>query len=191
MVTMCFVGCNKDTVTDTPQEDVSYCVEIGITYDTNQKAVIQIELCPDYAPLTVTNFLELVQKNYYNGTIMHRVVENFCVQGGGYKQSTNGSLVSAGTVEPIYGEFISNGYTNNTLQHKAGAISMARTLVANSATSQFFLCPVDVPFLDGNYAVFGYAKNEESLLAIQTINRVPTTAEVPNTAVVIDYIKKI
>ncbi len=208
MIMLCSVGCdsNVDTNTSTDQdvttdtntspdssEGVSdYCVEIGVSYDEDNFVTIKIELLPAYAPITVSNFLELVQSGYYDGTIMHRIIEDFCVQGGGYVYDEYGSWQSAGTVDAIYGEFTSNG-SKNTLSHTAGAISMARTSVANSATSQFFLCPTDVTYLDGNYAVFGYVMDEESLVAIQTLSRVPTNTSTgePISPVTIDYIKMI
>ncbi|MFI3229287.1 MAG: peptidylprolyl isomerase [Bacillota bacterium] len=194
---LCLVSCgindeqgSTDTDAGSSQDEVSYCVEIGVSYDTDNSLTIKIELLPDYAPITVTNFLELVQSGHYDGTIMHRVIENACVQGGGYVYDEDYNWISAGSVDSIYGEFLANGDDNN-LSHTAGAISMARSSAYDSASDQFFLCPNDVTGWDGYYAVFGYVMDEESLIAIQTLSRVPVDEEnyEPISPVVIDYIK--
>ncbi|MBU0996457.1 MAG: peptidylprolyl isomerase [Firmicutes bacterium] len=103
-----------------------------------------IELYPEVAPNTVKNYIALVQKNYYNGSIFHRVIEGFMIQGG----AGNGSTCK------VVGEFKKNGYPNN-LEHQRGVISMARTSDPNSATSQFFIVHKDSPHLNGLYASFG------------------------------------
>ena len=108
---------------------------------------IVIELYPDIAPKTVENFKNLVDSGFYNGLTFHRIITNFMIQGGMPNQSSP-------KVNPIVGEFNSNGYRNN-LSHTRGVISMARTDAPNSATSQFFICNADYPSLDGNYAAFG------------------------------------
>lgn len=133
---------------------------------------IKIELYPEYAPLSVNNFLELVDKKFYDGVIFHRVIENFMIQTGGYYIEDN-TLKEKESDKKIKGEFIKNG-VNNPLKHKFGTISMARTNEMNSATSQFFLCSVDTPHLDGMYAAFGKACDEESLAVIKAISEVPT-----------------
>ena len=106
-----------------------------------------LELYPDVAPKTVENFTNLVEEGFYDGLTFHRILSNFMIQGGMPNQDSR-------ELEPIYGEFSSNGFKNNLL-HKRGVISMARTSMPNSATSQFFICNADYPSLDGEYAAFG------------------------------------
>ena len=110
---------------------------------------IVIRLYPDVAPITVANFKELVAADYYAGIIFHRVISGFMIQGGDPTGTGMG-----GSDKTIKGEFRSNGVKND-LSHKRGVISMARTNVPNSASSQFFICHADATFLDGNYAAFG------------------------------------
>ncbi len=117
---------------------------------TDKDKVILVELYPDEAPISVANFQKLVQNKYYDGTIFHRVVENFVIQAGGYNK--NGLLDE---VSDIKGEFANNGVQND-LKHKKGTISMARSDDMDSASSQFFICVSDdLEYLDGNYAAFG------------------------------------
>ncbi len=127
----------------------------------NRKIVI--ELYKDKAPITVNNFIELANKGIYNGTIFHRIVPNGCLQGGGYKLVGNTITEIGEDVTPIYGEFSSNGWSDNDIKHEKGVISMARTSVKDSATSQFFICVDSYPSWDGEYAAFGKAVDEESL----------------------------
>jgi len=108
---------------------------------------IRVALDADAAPISVANFLSLAESGFYNGLKFHRIIEGFMMQGG-----DNGI---PGSVEPIKGEFSSNG-VDNPLKHTRGAISMARTNVKDSATSQFFIVHQDSPHLDGDYACFGY-----------------------------------
>lgn len=110
-----------------------------------------IELYPEFAPATVANFIELAGSGFYNGTIFHRVVDNFMAQGGDPEGTGMG-----GSGKNIPGEFSANGFKQNTLSHTRGVISMARSMQPNSASSQFFICySDDCTFLDGNYAAFG------------------------------------
>ena len=110
-----------------------------------------IELYPEFAPATVANFLKLAGSGFYDGTIFHRVVDNFMAQGGDPEGTGMG-----GADETIMGEFAANGFTQNTLSHTRGVISMARSMMPDSASSQFFICySDDCTFLDGNYAAFG------------------------------------
>ena len=111
--------------------------------------VMKIELCPEQAPITCKNFEKLVSEGFYDGLIFHRVIAGFMVQGGDPTGTGMG-----GSPETIKGEFASNG-VKNTLSHKRGVISMARTQIPNSASSQFFICHADATFLDGQYAAFG------------------------------------
>ncbi len=110
---------------------------------------IRLELCPEYAPLTCENFLNLVREGFYDGLIFHRVIAGFMIQGGDPLGTGYG-----GSKKTIKGEFRSNG-VNNPLSHERGVISMARSSDPNSASSQFFICHADATFLDGQYAAFG------------------------------------
>lgn len=104
------------------------------------------------APRTVDNFLKLASENFYDGLTMHRIIENFMIQGGDPKANGSG-----GSDDKLYGEFKQNGYSKNDLSHLYGVISMARGGDdMNSASSQFFICNADSTHLDGNYAAFGY-----------------------------------
>lgn len=110
---------------------------------------IKVELYPDVAPNTVNNFLSLAKSGYYNGTIFHRVIPGFMVQGGDPQGTGQG-----GPGYSIRGEFSANGFRND-LRHQRGVLSMARTSDPNSAGSQFFIMVAAAPHLDGQYASFG------------------------------------
>lgn len=110
---------------------------------------IKLELDADIAPITVTNFIKLVNDGFYDGLTFHRVIDGFMIQGGDPKGDGTG-----GSSETIKGEFSSNGVTNN-LHHERGVISMARSSANDSASSQFFIMHEDNTSLDGNYAAFG------------------------------------
>lgn len=140
----------------------------------------QIKLCLDgaVAPKSVEQFVSLVKKNYYDGTIFHRIIDNFMIQTGGYKLEGK-SLVELPNVDAIEGEFASNGYNGNTISHELGVISMARTMDKNSATSQFFICSATCPWLDGEYAAFGKTVDEESNQAVLEVSKMPTCAPHP------------
>lgn len=109
---------------------------------------IILRLYPDVAPTTVANFKQLVSEHFYDGSIFHRVIADFMIQGGAPSGSGSGA-------QAIAGEFTSNGFVNN-LKHVRGVLSMARTSDPDSATSQFFICHATKPHLDGQYASFGY-----------------------------------
>ena len=120
---------------------------VTLTLESNH--TVNIELYPEIAMNTVSNFINLVQEGYYNGLIFHRVIPGFMVQGG--------CPTGTGTGGPGYnikGEFSSNGFKND-LKHTRGTISMARSGQPNSAGSQFFIMVADAPHLDGQYAAFG------------------------------------
>lgn len=129
-------------------ESVSGHTKVKFTMENGGEFIV--ELYPEYAPKTVDNFVKLVRKGFYNGLTFHRVVEDFMAQGGDPEGNGYG-----GSDEEIYGEFLSNGYSQNTLSHQRGVISMARSGDPNSASSQFFICYGDATFLDGSYAAFG------------------------------------
>lgn len=111
--------------------------------------VMRAELYPEIAPETVKNFIELVEKGFYDGVIFHRVIPGFMIQGGDPTGTGTG-----GPGHSIKGEFAANGFENN-LKHDRGVLSMARTMDPNSAGSQFFLMVEKAPHLDGQYAGFG------------------------------------
>ena len=110
---------------------------------------IKIELFPQVAPITVENFLKLVKEKFYNNLTFHRVIKDFMIQGGDPLGNGTG-----GSKEKIKGEFYQNGF-DNPLKHTRGVISMARSMMPNSASSQFFIMHKDSPHLDGSYAAFG------------------------------------
>lgn len=112
---------------------------------------IELELYPEAAPMTVDNFVNLAKSGFYNGTIIHRVVKDFVIQGGGYDAEYNRRTGAS----EIKGEFISNGF-KNSIKHERGVISMARIGTdPDSASSQFFIMQKAAPHLDGDYAAFG------------------------------------
>lgn len=110
---------------------------------------IKLELYPDKAPITVENFLKLVKSGFYDGLIFHRVIKGFMIQGGDPLGNGTG-----GADEKIKGEFASNGVPND-ISHVRGVLSMARSKLPNSASSQFFIMHADYTGLDGDYAAFG------------------------------------
>lgn len=119
-----------------------------ITMESGGK--MMIELYPGKAPITVANFVDLARRGFYDGLAFHRVVKDFMIQGG----SKSGSCAGEDIGFTIRGEFYNNGVDTGLL-HKRGAISMARTMIPDSASSQFFICHQDVDFLDNEYAAFG------------------------------------
>lgn len=145
-----------------------------ITMTIKNYGDITIELVPDVAPNTVSNFINLIENDYFTNANFHRVIRGFMIQGG----------MGDGTAKPIRGEFASNGH-QNPLKHTRGVISMARTQDRNSASSQFFLMHHDSPHLDGEYASFGYMTDGFDIL--DDIADVKTGAnDVPNVEVVIE-----
>lgn len=120
---------------------------VEITMEDDRKIVI--ELLPEYAPMSVEFFLELVNEKYYDGLVFHRAVEGFMIQGG----SPNGDGIG-GCGRTVKGEFRSNGIVN-PLSHERGVVSFARTTVKDSASGQFFIMHADYTSLDGEYAAFG------------------------------------
>ena len=121
-----------------------------VTIEMENGGIIKVELYPEYAPNTVNNFISLVSKGFYDGIIFHRVIKGFMIQGG----DPNG-IGTGGPGYRIKGEFIRNGFPQNTLKHEAGVISMARSMMNDSAGSQFFIMHETSPHLDGEYAAFG------------------------------------
>ena len=137
-----------------------------VTITMQNGDVMKAELYHEIAPNTVNNFISLINKGFYNGLIFHRVIKGFMLQGGDPEGTGMG-----GPDYSIKGEFTSNGFTNN-LKHTKGVLSMARTMMPDSAGSQFFLMHKTSPHLDGEYAAFG--KVIEGLEVIDKIAEVPT-----------------
>lgn len=121
--------------------------QVKITFSDDQEIIL--ELFPNEAPITVENFLMLVEEGFYDGITMHRIIEDFMIQGG--DPDGNGT---GGSDTQIKGEFKANG-VNNSVSHVRGVISMARSSSPNSGSSQFFIVHMDSTFLDGQYAAFG------------------------------------
>lgn len=170
---------------------------IGLNYPTKENVQalikvkdygeIKVELDSDNAPITVKNFIKLSKDGFYNGLTFHRIIDGFMIQGGDpLKNGTGGSS------ETIKGEFKNNG-VNNTISHKRGVISMARSSDNDSASSQFFIMHKDNTSLDGNYAAFGKVisgievvdKIEENVSKLGDENGLIPTDKQP----VIEYIK--
>lgn len=160
-------------------------VEMNIT----DYGKIVLELDRDNAPITVDNFVKLVNEKFYDGLTFHRIINNFMIQGGDPLKNGTG-----GSENTIKGEFSSNG-VNNKISHKRGVISMARSQDMNSASSQFFIMHKDNTSLDGNYAAFGKVisgievvdKIEETLSSLGDENGLIPVDKQP----VIEYIKVI
>ncbi len=142
------------------------------------------ELYPEKAPKTVENFLALIEKHFFDGTIFHRVISGFMIQGGGYDEA-----FAEKETDAIRGEFTANGFSQNDLAHTRGVLSMARTNDPNSASSQFFIMHADAPYLDHQYAGFG-----KVISGIEVVDRIANVQtgrmgwfdDVPKTPVVIE-----
>ena len=120
-----------------------------VQIDIANYGTIVAELDADAAPVTVPNFVGLVNKGFYNGLTFHRIIDGFMIQGGDPKGNGTG-----GSGENIKGEFAQNGYAN-PIAHERGVLSMARSSAPDSASSQFFIMHAAAPHLDGSYAAFG------------------------------------
>ncbi|MFI3202144.1 MAG: peptidylprolyl isomerase [Eubacteriales bacterium] len=137
-----------------------------ITITMENGNIMKAELYPDIAPNTVNNYISLIQQNYYNGLIFHRVIKGFMLQGGCPEGSGMG-----GPGYQIKGEFSNNGFKND-LKHTEGVLSMARSADPDSAGSQFFIMHQNSPHLDGSYAAFG--KIIEGMDIVNSIAELPT-----------------
>ena len=137
-----------------------------VTITMENGDVMKAELYPEIAPNTVNNFISLINHNFYDGVIFHRVIKGFMLQGGDPDGTGMG-----GPGYSIKGEFSGNGFKND-LKHTAGVLSMARTAVPDSAGSQFFIMHKTSPHLDGSYAAFG--KITEGLDIVDKLASVPT-----------------
>lgn len=136
-----------------------------VTIEMENGDVIKAELYPEIAPNTVNNFISLIQKGYYDGLIFHRVINGFMIQGGCPEGTGMG-----GPGYGIKGEFAQNGFENN-LAHTEGVLSMARSMMPNSAGSQFFIMHKNSPHLDGAYAAFGKVIEGQ-----ENVNKIAETA---------------
>ena len=137
-----------------------------ITIEMEDGGVIKAELYPEIAPITVENFLSLAEKGFYDGLIFHRVISGFMIQGGDPTGTGMG-----GPGHTIKGEFRANGVVNN-IKHERGVLSMARSMMPNSAGSQFFIMHANAPHLDGDYAAFGIVL--EGMDVVDRIANTPT-----------------
>ena len=146
--------------------------------------VMRGELYPEVAPITVDNFVRLINENFFNGLVFHRIIEGFMIQGGGFRE--DGTHKEANSIK---GEFSANGVKND-LKHERGVLSMARTVVPDSASSQFFIMHQAAPHLDGQYAAFGRITE-----GLEVVDKIATTrndfSDAPLDPQVIEYIKLI
>lgn len=136
-----------------------------VTITMEDGGVIRLELYPETAPVSVNNFISLVNKKFYDGLIFHRVIKGFMIQGG----CPDGTGMG-GPGYNIKGEFSKNGVANN-LKHTAGVLSMARSMHPDSAGSQFFIMHKAAPHLDGQYAAFG-----KVIEGMDVVNRIAETS---------------
>lgn len=135
-----------------------------VTIEMENGDIIKAELYPEIAPNTVKNFISLVKKGYYDGLIFHRVINGFMIQGG----CPDGTGMG-GPGYSIKGEFAQNGFAND-LKHTEGVLSMARSMMPDSAGSQFFIMHKNAPHLDGAYAAFGKVIEGQDI-----VNKIATT----------------
>ena len=140
-----------------------------VTIEMEDGGTIKAELYPEIAPNTVNNFISLINKGYYDGVIFHRVIPGFMIQGGDPK-----GMGTGGPGYSIKGEFTRNGFKND-LKHDRGVLSMARTMMPNSAGSQFFIMHKISPHLDGQYASFG-----KVLEGMEVVDAIANTRRGPN-----------
>lgn len=140
----------SEAVSEASTEENLLSGKINAVIDIKDYGKISLELDADTAPITVTNFVKLAKEGFYDGLTFHRIIKGFMMQGGDPKGDGTG-----GSDEEIKGEFSQNGVENN-ISHKRGVISMARSQLYNSASSQFFIVHEDSTYLDGQYAGFGH-----------------------------------
>lgn len=162
MFTISGCGSSEDKTAET--------IDIKISLEDGR--AIEAELYPDVAPITVSNIVKLINEDFYDGLIFHRVIEGFMIQGGGYGIEFYDGDFNAKEADEIKGEFSGNSVRND-LKHTRGVLSMARTNQPNSASSQFFIMHQDAPSLDGQYAAFG--KVTSGIEVVDEIAVVPKT----------------
>ena len=149
LASLVLAGCAKKETVETPEVVVGDKNPV-VTITMENGDTMIAELYPEIAPNTVYNFIELIEKRFYDGLTFHRVIPGFMIQGG--DPDGNGT---GGPGYGIQGEFASNGFASNDLKHTDGVLSMARSQNKNSAGSQFFIMSNASPSLDGDYAAFG------------------------------------
>ena len=182
LISMC--SCNDNGQGEQSSDDVmgTGASEYLDTRDISGRDIKYVEMCIEgygrlvilldatTAPITVENFIGLVESGFYDGLTFHRIIKDFMIQGGDPKGDGTGN-----SDNQIYGEFDSNGHTND-ISHKAGVISMARSNEPNSASCQFFICNANASSsLDGNYAAFGYVVEGMSVVEAVTEKVFPKT----------------
>lgn len=144
------VGCSSGKTTEKTKKTKTLKGNYQVEIKVKDYGTIYAEIDADTAPITVTNFVNLCKKHFYDGLTFHRIIKDFMIQGG----DPNGDG-TGGSDETIKGEFSDNG-VKNPLKHTRGALSMARSQDNDSASSQFFIVQKTSSYLDGQYAVFGY-----------------------------------
>ena len=149
VILSCFIITGCDNSNEKEDSDM-LSGKINAEIVVKDYGTIKLELDADTAPITVTNFVNLVNDKFYDGLTFHRIIEGFMIQGGDPLGNGTG-----GSSKTIKGEFSSNGVLNN-ISHTRGVISMARSSAPDSASSQFFIVHKDSTFLDGQYAAFGH-----------------------------------
>ncbi len=162
LVLFVMTGCGKQNNEDKNKEDKYITGKHHVVISVKDYGDISLELDADVAPITVTNFINLAKNNFYDGLTFHRIIAGFMIQGGAPNQNQK--------VDTIKGEFSLNGVKNN-ISHVRGVISMARTRMYDSASSQFFIVHEDSTFLDGKYAGFGYVTS-----GMEVVDRIATDA---------------
>lgn len=176
-------GCSKVTIEKSDKKLLRGFINVEMSVKDYGK--INLKLNADVAPITVTNFVNLVNEGFYNNLTFHRIIKDFMIQGGDPLHNGTG-----GSKNKIKGEFKDNG-VNNNISHKKGVISMARSSDYDSASSQFFIVTKDSTFLDGKYAAFGVVTSGlDVVLKISDVKAIDDngTVEYKNQPV-IEYIK--
>lgn len=176
-------GCSKVTIEKSDKKLLRGFINVEMSVKDYGK--INLKLNADVAPITVTNFVNLVNEGFYNNLTFHRIIKDFMIQGGDPLHNGTG-----GSKNKIKGEFKDNG-VNNNISHKKGVISMARSSDYDSASSQFFIVTKDSTFLDGEYAAFGVVTSGlDVVLKISDVKAIDDngTVEYKNQPV-IEYIK--
>lgn len=176
-------GCSKVTIEKSDKKLLKGFINVEMSVKDYGK--INLKLNADVAPITVTNFVNLVNEGFYNNLTFHRIIKDFMIQGGDPLHNGTG-----GSKNKIKGEFKDNG-VNNNISHKKGVISMARSSDYDSASSQFFIVTKDSTFLDGEYAAFGVVTSGlDVVLKISDVKAIDDngTVEYKNQPV-IEYIK--
>ncbi|WP_342268863.1 peptidylprolyl isomerase [Spiroplasma endosymbiont of Aspidapion aeneum] len=160
----------------------------NIVIELTDGRVMNAELYPELAPISVSNFIDLIKNNFFDNLIFHRIIEGFVIQGGGMYEN----MEEKEKLKTIKGEFEANGWDKNkNLSHVSGVLSMARTPAYDSATSQFFICVGDASFLDGQYASFGRLIDKDSIdIALKIASEKKDSNDKPLNPIIIKTIKE-